>query len=422
VDVARKRSKAGRPLRWTFALVALGGGVATVTAGLARLERKLPEFDRSSVVLDEVERGVLVREVRAPGTLVPVEVTWITSEVSGSVVEVLVEPGVAVTPDTVLLRLNDPQMERAVRDAKRNVETAEADLKRFDLQQHLQHLDHKVATATALANFRDAQTQVEQDEALARQGLISRRQRQISLDKAERNQMLLEVQIERVNDNQKAQQIQREEKLAWIERAKDLLAERLEQQEALIVNADVHGILQELGASAAGLQVGQRVSQGSVVAKVTDPGRLKAVLQISQTQARDIVEGQHAIVDTLNGVIEGRVSRIDPAVQNDRVTVDVELTGELPKGARPDLSVDGLIEVARLDDVLHVRKPVYGQEGSRLEVFRLEPDGETVSRTTVEFGSGSVYTIEVTAGLKEGDQIVVSDTTRWKSFDRVKLH
>jgi hypothetical protein len=234
--------------------------------------------------------------------------------------------------------------------------------------------------------------------------------------------MLMEVQIERVVNSKKTQQLQYAEKLAWVSRAQDRLNERKEQEAALIVKANVSGTLQQLGnQNGNGLEVGQRVGLGSVVAKITNPTRLMAVLQISQIQARDVLVGQLVKIDTRNGIIDGRVSRIDPAVQNDRVTVDVELTGELPRGARPDLAVEGLIEVTRLEDVMSVRKPLYSRENVTVEVFRLDSDGETVSRVAAEFGSSSVHTIEVITGLREGDQIVVSDTTRWKSFDRIKL-
>lgn len=422
MDVVRKKSRSGKWWRWVFLLVVIVGGVAATTSGLSNLKPALPEFDRAPVIFDTVQRGTLVREVRGSGTLVPVDITWVTTEVGGQVTEVLVEPGVEVTPETVILKLHDPQMERAVREAERSLELANAEVEKFMLAQKSQELDLKVSTATSRANFEDARTQAELHERLARQGLISQRQWRQSKDRADRNRMLMEVQIERVVNSKKTQKLRYDEKLAWVARAEDRRNEQLELQAGLIVKANVSGTLQQLGGqNGAGLEVGQRVGLGSVVAKITNPTRLMAVLQISQIQARDILVGQLTKIDTRNGIIDGRVSRIDPAVQNDRVTVDVELTGELPRGARPDLAVEGLIEVTRLDDVLSVRKPLYSRENVTVEVFRLESDGETVSRVAAEFGSSSVHTIEIIAGLREGDQIVVSDTTKWKSFDRVKL-
>lgn len=422
MDVVRKKSKSRKWLRWVFLLIVIVGGIAATTSGLSNLKPALPEFDRAPVIFDTVQRGTLTREVRGSGTLVPVDIIWVTTEVGGQVTEVLVEPGVEVTPETVVLKLHDPQMERAVREADRSLELARAEVEKFKISQKSQELDLKVSTATARANFEDARTQAELHDRLALRGLISPRQARQSRDKAKRNRMLMEVQIERVINSKKTQKLRYDEKLAWVARAEDRQKEQLELQAGLVVKANVSGTLQQLGGqNGAGLEVGQRVGLGSVVAKITNPTRLMAVLQISQIQARDILVGQLTKIDTRNGIIDGRVSRIDPAVQNDRVTVDVELTGELPRGARPDLAVEGLIEVTRLDDVLSVRKPLYSRENVTVEVFRLESDGETVSRVAAEFGSSSVHTIEVIAGLREGDQIVVSDTTKWKSFDRVRL-
>ncbi len=422
MDVVRKKPKSGKWLRWVLLLFVIGGGIAATTSGLSNLKPALPEFDRAPVIFDSVQRGTLVREVRGSGTLVPVDITWVTTEVGGQVTEVLVEPGVEVTRETIILKLHDPQMERAVREAERSFTLAKADVERFKISQKSTQLDLKVATATSRANFEESRLQSELHGRLSLRGLISPRQARQSRDKAARSRMLMEVQIERVVNSKKTQQLQYDEKLAWVSRAQDRLNERKEQEAALIVRANVSGTLQQLGnQNGNGLEVGQRVGLGSVVAKITNPTRLMAVLQISQIQARDILVGQLAKIDTRNGIIDGRVSRIDPAVQNDRVTVDVELTGELPRGARPDLAVEGLIEVTRLEDVMSVRKPLYSRENVTVEVFRLDSDGETVSRVAAEFGSSSVHTIEVITGLREGDQIVVSDTTRWKSFDRVKL-
>lgn len=418
MDVVRKKSKSRKWLRWVFLLIVIVGGIAATTSGLSNLKPALPEFDRAPVIFDTVQRGTLTREVRGSGTLVPVDIIWVTTEVGGQVTEVLVEPGVEVTPETVVLKLHDPQMERAVREADRSLELARAEVEKFKISQKSQELDLKVSTATALRGC----THAELHDRLALRGLISPRQARQSRDKAKRNRMLMEVQIERVINSKKTQKLRYDEKLAWVARAEDRQKEQLELQAGLVVKANVSGTLQQLGGqNGAGLEVGQRVGLGSVVAKITNPTRLMAVLQISQIQARDILVGQLTKIDTRNGIIDGRVSRIDPAVQNDRVTVDVELTGELPRGARPDLAVEGLIEVTRLDDVLSVRKPLYSRENVTVEVFRLESDGETVSRVAAEFGSSSVHTIEVIAGLREGDQIVVSDTTKWKSFDRVRL-
>lgn len=421
VDVVRKKSKSRKWLRWAFLLIVLSGAIAGTTYGLSTLEKALPEFKRTSVIIDEVQHGTMVRNVRGPGTLIPKDITFVTTEVSGTVVEVFVEAGDQVEKDTVLLKLRDRQMERSIRDAERAVASAKASVDRFLLQDKANQLSLKVSRETARANFANAREDAELNETLARRGLISLRQWQISRDQAERSRMLFEVQIERELNSQETMEIQLKERQESVTAAEDSLVERRELQAALTVKASVSGVLQSLGSTGAGLEVGQRVAQGASVAIITDPSQLRAELQISQTQARDVVVGQPTEIDTRNGIIEGRVTRIDPAVQNDRVTVDVELIGDLPRGARPDLSVEGLIEVSRLNDVTHVRKPAFSREHRPLEVFRLEPDGETAVRTLVELGTSSVYRIEVVSGLKAGDQIVVSETSRWKALDRVRL-
>lgn len=424
MDVVRKKSKSRKWLRWALMLITVTGAIAGTTYALSNLDKALPEFDRTSLTIDEVEFGTMVRNVRGPGTLIPEEITFVTTEVPGTVVEVFVEPGDYVGPETVLLKLRDPQMERTIRDAERSLAAARSNVDRLLLQQKAEQLNLKVTREDRRADFEDSREQAELNETLARRGLIPLRRWEVSRDQAERNRMRFEVQIERELNSRETMKIQLKERQALVEQADDYLAERLEQQDALIVKADVSGILQELGTTGNGVEVGQRVSQGARVAKITDPTLLMAELQISQTQARDVVIGQPVEIDTRNGengIIKGRVSRIDPAVQNDRVTVDVELIGELPRGARPDLSVEGMIEVSRLDDIMYVRKPPFTREKRTAEVFRIDADGETAVRTLVEFGVSSVYTIEVVTGLKPGDQVVISETTRWKSFDRVKL-
>ncbi len=421
MDVVRKKRKSRKWLKWSVAVIVVSSAIAGTTFALSALESALPEFDRSSVIVAEVQRGTMVRDVRAPGTLVPEEMTFVTTEVSGTVVEVLVQPGDSVGPDTELLKLRDPQMERSIRDAERNVESANASVERFLLQHRAEELNLRVAREDARANYEDARETAELNETLARQGLISRRQWEASRDAAERNRMRFEVQIERELNSQKTFKIQHDERKAAVARAEDWLEERCEQQKALVVLAGVSGVVQDLGPTGNGLDVGQRVGQGALVARITDPGQLRAELQVSQILARDVVVGQPVVVDTRNGEIEGRVSRTSPAVQNDRVTIDVELIGELPRGARPDLSVEGLIEVSRIDDTMYVRKPAFARERRTADVFRIEPDGQTTVRTLVEFGSVAAYTIEVVSGLKPGDQVVISEASRWKSYDRVLL-
>lgn len=421
MDVVRKKRKSRKWLKWGVVVIVVSATIAGTTFALSSLENALPEFDRASVLVAEVERGTMVRDVRAPGTLVPEEMTFVTTEVAGTVVEVLVQPGDRVGPETELLKLRDPQMERAIRDAERNVESANVSVERFLLQHRAEELNLRVAREDARANYEDARETAELNETLARRELISRRQWENSRDAAERNRMRFEVQLARELNSQKTFEIQLAERKAAVTSATDWLEERLEQQEALVVLAGVSGVVQDLGATGNGLDVDQRVGQGALVARITDPSRLRAELQVSQSLAQDIVQGQPVSVDTHNGVIEGRVRLVNPSVQNDRVPIDVELIGELPRGARPDLSVEGLIEVSRINDTLFVRKPTFARENRIAEVFRIEPDGQTAVRTLIEFGSTAAYTIEIVSGLKPGDEVVISETSRWKSFDRVTL-
>lgn len=408
-------------MRRAIAAVGALGLAMAAAAGLWLLKPALPSFERSAVILDTVQRGALVTQVWGSGTLAPVDVTWVTAEVGGQVLEVLVEPGIQVAPDTELLKLRDPQLERAVREAQRDVESAQAELEQFELQRRSLQFDLKLSIDVARANFEEAREDAEIDETMVRRGLKSPRQFRYSKAKSDRNRKTLEVQIERAANSVKSQDIQYREREESVARAADRLQERQEQLSALRIYAGTYGVLQQFGLSGDKLEAGQRIAQGAVVAKISNPLELKAVLLVSQVQARDVVAGQPATIDTRSGFVAGRVIRVAPGVQNDRVAVEVELIGELPKGARPDLNVEGSIEVSHLDDVLHVRKPVYSQENGRLEVFRLDPDGETATRTTIEFGKGSRRSLEVVAGLKQGDQIVVSDTTRWKTLDRVRL-
>lgn len=421
MDVVRKRSKSRKWLRWVLVLLVVGGGIAGATAALNSLEKALPEFSGTSVVVDEVQFGTMVRTVRGPGTLVPRDITLVTADVSGAVVEVLVEAGDVVEKDTILLQLKDPLMERAIRDANRSANAARASLKQFELQQKSNSLNRKLAAERARASFEDAKDDAELNERLARRGLVSRRQWEGKRDQAERLRLVYEVEIESQKNSLESLDSQLAVKRDAVVQAEDWLTEKKEQELQLTIKAPAAGVIQQIGPTGAGLEIGQRVSQGATVARITSPENLMAELQISQTQALDIVVGQPTEIDTRNGIIEGRVSRFDPGVLNDRVTVDIELIGELPKGARPNLSVEGLIEVSRLKDVTFVRKPAFARPNARAKLYRMGADGRTAEQISVEYGASSAYTIEIVNGLKAGDKVVVSDTGRWRSHERVRL-
>jgi multidrug resistance efflux pump len=421
VDVQRKRPKSGKWLRAFLLLTLVGGGIAATTFALSSLKPAVPEFDRTGFVVDIVKQGTLLRRVRGTGTLAPVEITWVTVEEGGVVVELSVKPGTRVTPETVILQMEDPQIERSIREADRLVELAKADVDWSRQEQLSLMLDLKVAVAEAEGLHEDAKADAELDEELFLKRAVSERKRDQSREKAKRTGELLAAERERVENAKVAGGIRERQKQAALSQATDIFDERTRQRDALTVRAGIDGVLQELGETLTGgtIQVGQRLLQGAPVAMITNPRRLKAVLRISQTEARDVAIGQQVEIDTRAGLVQGQVRQIDPAVQNNRVAVEVELTGELPKAARPDLSVEGVIEVLPIQNALYVQKPVRTQEGREAEVFRLSKDGRMATRITVEFGRVSVYEIEVISGLTAGDQIVVSDTSRWDGLDEV---
>lgn len=370
-------------------------------------------------MVDTVKQGTLLRRVRGTGTLAPVDITWLAAEESGVVVELPVKPGTVVNPETVVLVMRDAQIDRAIREADRLVEVAKTDVEWATQEQLSLILDLKVAVTQAEGEHADA----ELDEELFKKGAVSERRLKQSHEKVKRTGELLEAERERVANAKVAGEIRNRQKQTALGQANDLLKERTEQRDALTVRAGIDGVLQELGEASTGgtIQVGQRLLQGAPVAMITNPKRLKAILRISQTEARDVAVGQQVEIDTRAGLVAGQVSLIEPGVQNSRVAVHVTLSGELPKAARPDLSVEGVVEVLPIKNARYVRKPVRTQENSEAEVFRLSKDGSRALRTTVEFGRVSVYEIEVISGLTAGDQIVVSDTSRWDGLDEVLL-
>jgi HlyD family secretion protein len=357
------------------------------------------------------------RNVRGLGTLVPVDEArrLIPAVTQGRVERILIRPGVDVTPDTVILELSEPTVQQALSDAEQQLLGAEADYTSLEARLESDRLNQRSAAAAIEADFRAAQLQKEVDENLAKDGLVSALQLKTSTVRAEslatRNKIALE-NIKVAENNVRAQLMAQH---ARVDQLRSQVALRRQQVEQLRVRAGMAGVLEQVA-----VNVGQQVSPGTNLARVADPTRLKAELRIAETQARDLAIGQKAEVDTRNGIIQGRVIRIDPAAQQGTVTVDVELMGELPRGARPDLSVDGTIELERLTNVLYVGRPAFGQEQSSVGLFRVDATGEA-ERTTVQLGRSAVNTIEVVSGLSEGDRVVLSDMSAWDQFDRIRL-
>jgi multidrug efflux pump subunit AcrA (membrane-fusion protein) len=390
--------------------------IAGVTLGLSRLKPAAPTVERSTIWTDTVKRGPMLRQVRGLGTLVPVDIRSISALTDATVERRRILPGTQVKADTIIMDLSNPQTEQEAKDAELQLKAAEADYKNLEVTVQSNLLTQRANAATVTSDFNDAKTQAEIDEELAKLGVTSGQKLKASKGKAEELSTRNQIEQERVAINTKSITSQLAVQQAKIDELKALYELKKEQLDALHVRAGIDGVLTELP-----VVEGQRVTAGTNLAKVVQPSHLKAELKIAETQSKDITFGQPASVDTHNGVIEGTVMRIDPAVINGTVTVDVKLEGQLPPGARPDLSVDGTIDLDRLANVEFVGRPAFGQENSKVSMFKLDPDGKGATRVTVELGKSSVNAVEILGGLKEGDQVILSDMSRWDAVDRIRL-
>jgi HlyD family secretion protein len=385
---------------------------------VTRLKPAAPEVDRATVWTDVVKRGPLLRQVRGPGTLVPREdkIRLIPAETAATVVRIRVLPGAKVEPDTVLMDLVDPELQQELLDAQLQLKGAEADYINTRAKVQSDLMDQKAAGATVRADYSQAQLQAQTDKSLYDLGVISGLTYSASKGKADELTTRNDLEKQRLTLNEKAIETQLAVQQTKVDQAKALLALKQKEQDALSVRAGISGVLVELDH-----QVGEHVDTGTTLAKVVQPDQLKASLKIAETQARDIQIGQPAEIDTHNGVIDGKVMRIDPGVLNGTVTVDVELAGALPLGARPDLSVDGTIDLDRMTDVLFVGRPAFGNENSTISLFKLGADGKTAVRVPVKVGRASVNSIQVLEGLQNGDTVILSDMSRWDNTDRIRL-
>jgi HlyD family secretion protein len=397
-------------------LYGIGAAViaAAATLGISRLKPAAPAVDPSQIVIETVKRGSMLRQVRGSGSLVPMDVNWIAASTDSRVARIVTQAGTAVAKDTVILELSDPTQVQRTLDAGYLLQAAEADLISLRNRLHSEELNEKAATARLKAEYDQAQLRAAVDEELAAKGVLPDLTRRLSRNAADELQNRYQLESERLRINAVSV---RSQIAAQQARSEQLRAQsRLQQQQlaSLQVRAGIDGVLQQVG-----VEVGQRVAPGTVLAKVVQPTQLKAQLRIAETQARDIALGQIAAIDTRNGIVQGHVTRIDPASQNGTVTVDVGLDGPLPRGARPDLTVDGTIELERMTNILYVGRPVHAQEQMSGPVFRIGTNEAT--RTNVRFGRASVTTIEIVEGLREGDRIITSDMSAWDDFDRVGI-
>lgn len=416
MDVERSdRAQAKRRKRVLYLTVGIIAAIA-VSVGVAQLEPAAPSVDANSLYLSTVKRGEMLRQVRGPGTLVPENLQWIAAASDGRVERVVVLPGTEVQTDTVILELSNPELAQEALDSEAGLRAAESDLEVLRAQLDGQILLQESNLAQVESDLQQAQLQFEADSRLSQEGLLSDLELNRSRLATEHLEKRLDLETQRLEKNRHSAASQIEARRNRLEQLRALNELRREQLEGLQIEAGMAGVLQEVQ-----VEEGQRVRAGTTLARVAQPGMLKAELRIPETQARDLQHGLLARIDTRNGVIEGRVTRVDPAVREGSVTVDVALVGELPKGARPDLSVDGTIEIERLNDTLYVGRPAYGQAYQTVSLFRLDESGDMARRVQVELGRASASTIEVVAGLAEGDRVILSDTSAWDDHDRLKL-
>ncbi len=416
MDIQRPdQTKAKRRKRIVYGAIA-ALVIVGITVMLAKLKPAAPSVEANLLWPDTVKRGQMLRQVRGLGTLVPEEIRWIAARTQGRVDKIVLRPGAQVTTDSVILMLTNPDVEQNAANADSQLAAAEAELANLRNTLESQVLAAESVAAGAKADYEQSRLQAEVNEQLFKDGLVSE----------------LNLRLLKVNAAQAATRNSIEErryafakgsiapqvavKQAEVDRFRAQARLRREELNALTVRSSMSGVL-----SALPVEVGAQVQPGTNIARVADPSRLKAEIRVAETQARDIQIGQLATIDTRNGVVEGKVGRIDPAVQNGTVTVDVFLSGDLPRGARPDLSVDGTIELERLDNVVYVGRPAFGQENSTVGIFKIDAEGVFATRTQVKLGRSSVNTIEIVSGLAPGDRVILSDMSQWDANDRIKL-
>ena len=417
MDIARPHiAKQKRRRRILFA----SGGVLAlivITVALSHLKPAVPSVDRSTVWVDTVKRGPMVREVRGLGTLVPEEIRWIPANTEGRVEKIVVRPGTQVKADTVILELSSPELEQAAHDAESKLKAAEAEFTTLQAKLQRDLLDQESNTARVHSEYQQARIESDMNEQLKKNGLVAELQYKTSQVKAAELLNRDAIEEKRLNFARDSIEPQLASKQAEVDQVKAAAQLKLDQVEALHVKAGMNGVLQQMP-----VDVGQRVKIGDNLARVADPTKLKAEIKIAETQAKDIQIGEKTTIDTRNGVVTGHVTRVDPAVEQGTVKVDAQIDGELPRGARPDLTIDGTIELERLDDVIYVGRPAFGQENNTVSIFKLVSGSSEAVRTPVKLGRSSVNSIEIINGLQPGDQVILSDTSAWDAHERIRLN
>jgi HlyD family secretion protein len=416
MDIQRPSNARAKKIRRivyaTVAILLVGG----VTYGLSRLRPAAPTVDRATIWPDEVKRGPMLREVRGLGTLVPEDIRWIPAQTDSRVDRWVLRPGAIVKANSVIMELSDPTLQRDALDAEFQLKGAEAEYANLQVQVNSELMNQKANEAAVRSDYEQAHLQHDVDEKLFKEGIGSDHIRNLSKVREEQLAIRVQLEGERTKVAADSARARLAAQQAKINQQKALYQLKRSQLDALHVRAGIDGVLQLVP-----VEVGQHVTPGTNLARVADPKKLKAEIKIAETQAKDVTIGQKATIDTRNGVVNGHVSRIDPSVVNGTVTVDVSITDPLPNGARPDLSVDGTVELENLKDVLFVGRPVHGQADSTIGLFKLVDDGSEAVRVNVKLGRSSVNTIEVVQGLKVGDKVILSDMSAWDNFDRIRL-
>jgi HlyD family secretion protein len=389
--------------------------VAAITLALSKLKPAAPAVSRETVAVDTVRRGAMVREVRGQGTLVPEDIRWIPATTAGRVERILLRAGATVSASSVILDLSNPELEQECHDAQLKLNAAEATLANLRVQSRNDTLVQQAATANIEADYKKATLQLDANQQLLAKGLLPAmvlKQSQLDAEQLKARYVIAQQQLDSFTESTQARLAVQQ---ADVDQAAANLRLKKAQVNDLDVRAGIAGVLQIVP-----VDVGQQVTLGANLARVADPSRLKAELKVPETQAKDVQPGQTVSIDTRNGIAVGRVARIAPSVQNGTVTVDVSIEAPLPKGARPDLSIDGTIELERLRDVLYIRRPALGQEQSAIGLFKLQPNGEA-TRVQVKLGATSVNAAEVRSGLSLGDHVILSDMSNWDAFERLRL-
>ena len=416
MDIQRPSNARAKKIRRIVYVSIAFVSVAGVTYGVSRLRPAAPTVDKATIWTDEVKRGPLLIEVHGTGTLVPEDIRWIPAQTESRVDRILIFPGAIVHPGSIILELSNPELQRDVLDAEYQLKASQADYENLKVQLNSDLLNQKAATAAVRSEYEQAKIQHEVDEKLHAEGIGAEVTAQLSNVKVQQLAIRLKLEEDRTTNAADSAKARLMAQQSHVDQQRALYDLKRSQLGALHVRAGIQGVLQVVP-----VEVGQRVTPGANLARVADPKRLKAEIKIAETQAKDVVIGQLASVDTRKGVVNGHVSRIDPSVQNGTVTVDVQFSDPLPQGARPDLSVDGTIEIENLKDVLYVGRPVHGQAGSTIGLFKLVDDSSEAVRANVQLGKTSVNTVEITQGLKVGDKVILSDMSAWDAFDRIRL-